>query len=347
LIPEITKAFHKSSFTDKCPRSLNFDEFLQCIIRMANELLSRKKKLKYRYPESRVSLFLAKLHLRPFPKEEGEMQANTLSDVVARDKMTDPNKKSIGSELTQKMNEENPAMNNFDYRLSEKQLDSEFDLYFNTGGFFSDANSSITGTPSADIPKNNHANKEMNPLSPSMIGSKKKMLKKKGKKIYKNVRPSPLQKKSVMKKGKKMKKNVQSSYQTLHPQTSPPLNYQNNNFGQQYQAMNAQQQPMQQMQMQMGPMQVPMGNNGMYLKPGYQRQSQSSTSGYSDYFDQRQQNQMQTTMPLQHPYAMNLNLTEQEQALLQSINQRQQNHLNRAVQPSQRANHHANQRRHR
>lgn len=182
---------------------------------------------------------------------------------------------------------------------------------------------------------------------------------KKAKKI-KNVRPSPLQKKSVMKKSKKMKKNVQSSYQTLHPQTSPPLNYQNNNFGQQYQAMNAQQQQqqMQQMQMQMGPMQVPMGNNGMYLKPGYQRQSQSSTSGHSEYFDQRQQYQMQT-MPLSpqqqqmqqqmhHPYAMNLNLTEQEQALLQSINQRQQNHLNRAVQqPSQRANHHANPRRHR
>lgn len=177
LIPEITKAFHKSSFTDKCPRSLNFDEFLQCIIRMANELLSRKKKLKYRYPESRVSLFLAKLHLRPFPKEENE-KANTLSDVVAHDKMTDPNKKSIGSELTQKMNEENPAMNNFDYRLSEKQLDSEFDLYFNTGGFFSDANSSITGTASADIQNgalaNNQNVKEMNPLSPSVIGKKAK-----------------------------------------------------------------------------------------------------------------------------------------------------------------------------
>eukprot|EP01084_Bolivina_argentea_P127230 225054_1 len=44
LVPEITKAFHKSSFTKATPDSLTFDEFLQCIIRLANDLLSRKKK---------------------------------------------------------------------------------------------------------------------------------------------------------------------------------------------------------------------------------------------------------------------------------------------------------------
>merc|ERR1712129_595892 len=109
----------------------------------------------------------------------------------------------------------------FDYRLSEKQLDSEFDLYFNTGGFFSDANSSTTAT--SDIPQpitTNQVVKEMNPLSPSGFNKKQlskqsnhqrmpkskqpnqRMSAQKGKKI-KNVRPSPL----MHKKGKKSKKN--------------------------------------------------------------------------------------------------------------------------------------------
>merc|ERR1712129_671904 len=223
----------------------------------------------------------------------------------------------------------------------------------------------------------NQVVKEMNPLSPS--GFNKKQLSKqsnhqrmpkskqqkqripvqKGKKI-KNVRPSPL----MRKKGKKSKKNVHSSYQKLHPHapqqqqqiSSPPMQY----------GYEQQQHPnMQMQQAMMSPQQVPLnGQNAMYLQTGmgYQRQSQSSTSAHSDYFDRSPQQQyahqaMQMQSPPQQQMyggygdptnsrAMNLNLTEQEQVLLQSINQRQQNQLNRAVQPSQRTNM-TNSRRHR
>ena len=162
------------------------------------------------------------------------------------------------------------------------------------------------------------------------------------KRVVKNkkVKPSPLmmQKKQRMNKSKKVK-NVRSSYQTLHHQP-------NNMNGQQMQ-MYAQndgyQQPMQPM------MSPPNGSN-----PNYQRQSSNS---YSDYYEpqrqllhhhqqqQLQHNNMNMQSPQQVPYgggygqgAINHNLTEQEQRLVQSINQRQRNHLNRAVQPSNRAN---------
>merc|ERR1712129_424507 len=106
------------------------------------------KKSKYRTAESRVSLFLAKLHLRPFPKEN-ESQRNAVS--AANEQLTDANANRVGSELTPAINNKTIGGADFDYRLSEKQLDSEFDLYFNTGGFFSDANSSTTAT--SDIPQ--------------------------------------------------------------------------------------------------------------------------------------------------------------------------------------------------
>merc|ERR1712129_241524 len=139
--------------------------------------------------------------------------------------------------------------------------------------------------------------------------------------------------------------------------SSPPMQY---GYEQQQQHPN-----MQMQQAMMSPQQVPLnGQNAMYLQTGmgYQRQSQSSTSAHSDYFDRSPQQQyahqaMQMQSPPQQQMyggygdptnsrAMNLNLTEQEQALLQSINERQQNQLNRAVQPSQRTNM-SNSRRHR
>ncbi|ETO01757.1 hypothetical protein RFI_35681 [Reticulomyxa filosa] len=61
LLPEITKAFHKSSFNDNTPNSLVFDEFLQCVLRLANEMLSRKKKEQYPTQESRVALLFEQL----------------------------------------------------------------------------------------------------------------------------------------------------------------------------------------------------------------------------------------------------------------------------------------------
>ena len=188
LVPEITKAFHKSSFTKDTPDSLTFDEFLQCIIRLANDLLSRKKKSKYQTAESRVSLFLAKLHLRPFPKEE---ELNSLSDVVSANNNQnnkDPNRKSIAADLSPKNMARNHDPNSiqmqFDYRLTEKQLDSEFDNYFSTGGFFSDAASSSTTTRSTPNTANTapdiiqqqhhttkvtqqHKNNNNGPMSPS------------------------------------------------------------------------------------------------------------------------------------------------------------------------------------
>jgi len=393
LVPEITKAFHKSSFSDKSPESLNFDEFLQCIIRMANDLLSRKKKSKYKSAESRVSLFLAKLHLRPFPKEN---ELDNLSSIVSKDKMNDPNKKSIGSELTpnNQINANGMPSMQFDYRLSEKQLDSEFDLYFNTGGFFSDANSSVTGSTdvaplnAANLATNNLNNQnKANPLSPSFKkvqrtnkpngAISKRLQRNVGKKrIVKNkkVKPSPLMQKKRMTKSKKVK-NVRSSYQTLHHQPPPQNNMNMNGQLRQQQMINnnmmyaqneyAHQQPVppsygqpMQYQQQQQTMMSPNGSNPNYMKPGYQRQSSNS---YSDYYEpqrqllhhhqqqQLQHNNMQS--PQQVPYggyndggrAMNHNLTEQEQQLVQSINQRQRNHLNRAVQQS----HRTNSRRHR
>ena len=150
LVPEITKAFHKSSFTKVTPDSLTFDEFIQCIIRLANDLLSRKKKSKYKTAESRVSLFLAKLHLRPFPKDD---EVESLSHIVEKDRnqkggsqpktIAQDFSPNIHAAMSKNPNARDPhsVQMQYDYRLSEKQLDSEFDNYFNTGGFFSDANS--------------------------------------------------------------------------------------------------------------------------------------------------------------------------------------------------------------
>ena len=410
LVPEITKAFHKSSFTDKSPDSLTFDEFLQCIIRMANDLLSRKKKSKYKSAESRVSLFLAKLHLRPFPKEN---ELDNLSNIVSKDKMKDPNKKSIASELTPKIQVghgggDNGIQMQFDYRLSEKQLDSEFDLYFNTGGFFSDANSSVTG--SADVAPLNAANLatqqsklsinsgnqiKASPLSPSFKKVQRKnqpnaaiskRLQRNGggggkQRVIKNkkVKPSPLQKKRKTKSSKKVK-NVRSSYQALHHQPAHIQSPSNMNGQRQQQAMNnmygqypneynppqyQQQQQQYQNHQPIPPQyqqQQQQQHQAMMSSPnGYQRQSSNS---YSDYYEPQQhqrqllhhhqQQQLQHGMqsPPQAPYsgynegggrAMNNNLTQQEQQLVQRVDQKVRNRINGAVQPS----HRSNSRRHR
>jgi len=145
LVPEITKAFHKSSFTQVTPSSLSFDEFLQCIIRLANDLLSRKKKSKYKSAESRVSLFLAKLHLRPFPTDDGD------NDNVPKVEAG----KTIAAELAPNVggsgkDGQDPAYQ-YDYRLSEKQLDSEFDHYFQTGSFFSGQQTDTTASKSQSV----------------------------------------------------------------------------------------------------------------------------------------------------------------------------------------------------
>ncbi len=131
--------------------------------------------------------------------------------------------------MTPNNNNSNNIQLQYDYRLTEKQLDSEFDNYFNTGGFFSDArsaNSSTAQSSNMNTPNtnnkqnitqiksqhkmviNNSNHNELGPLSPTFNNKANNKANKNQLQRSKRVKPSPLQ--------QRIKKKRISSYQSLY-----------------------------------------------------------------------------------------------------------------------------------
>ena len=151
LIPEITKAFHRSSFEFKAPdhvgnidpHFLNFDEFCQCILRLSNCLLSNKKKQKYTLQSTRLAYLFSRLNLK-------SLHGNT-----AADNNNNKSKKKEHNKHELLNHQEELALGlangdvsghfqthahelglDMDYHFTEEQLDHDFDEFFQNGTYY-------------------------------------------------------------------------------------------------------------------------------------------------------------------------------------------------------------------